>query len=144
MDWLEGDSTFEVESILGHKFIKNGNKFILHYLIKWAGFDEAHNSWEPADKEHYAELVSEYKKLHPTITIVKPLYKRSCKNKSVLKEPLPITVTQSLAQQTNELTTHLNNDVDTVMDSTEPLLTQSKTESIRKSKRKRMPNRRLA
>lgn len=137
LDWLEGDPTFEAESILGHRFVKNGRKITLNYLIKWAGFDESHNSWELADVEHDAELVSQYKKLHPTITIVKPLYKKSRKKLSVAQLAEPVASQEQLPAQ-------LITDVDTLMDSNETLPSQHISGNVRKSKRKRVPNRRLA
>ena len=68
LDWLEGVPTFEVEAILGHRFEKaRKKKPSLQYLIRWAGFDESHDSWEPEELGgNYSELAAQYKELHPT------------------------------------------------------------------------------
>ena len=37
----------------------------VQYLIRWKGFSEAHDSWEPATNVHTGELVKEFYKRHP-------------------------------------------------------------------------------
>jgi hypothetical protein len=56
---IEGEFEWEVESILAHRDVqvkkKNRNKtpvFKRQYLVKWLGYDEAHNTWEP--EEHFS------------------------------------------------------------------------------------------
>ena len=41
---------YDVEKILAHKTVKN----IDHYLVKWKGYDNSHNTWEPL--ENFNEL----------------------------------------------------------------------------------------
>lgn len=52
---VEGEYEWEVESILAHRDVRvrtkrNRNRtpvFKRQYLVKWVGYDEAHNTWEP-------------------------------------------------------------------------------------------------
>ena len=37
----------------------------VQYLVRWKGFSEAHDSWEPATNVHTEELVKEFYKRHP-------------------------------------------------------------------------------
>jgi hypothetical protein len=46
VSWLDDEPIYEVEAILDHKDVKSGKKVIRRFLIKWAGFDHSHNSWE--------------------------------------------------------------------------------------------------
>jgi Chromo (CHRromatin Organisation MOdifier) domain len=53
---IEGTEEYEVEAILRDKTIRKKH----HYLIKWKGYADAHNSWEPDDQVHTDDLVREY------------------------------------------------------------------------------------
>jgi transposase InsO family protein len=57
----EEDNVFEVEEIIAHQ----GNKHNREYLVKWLGYDESENTWEPEGnlanckrliQEHHKEL----------------------------------------------------------------------------------------
>jgi hypothetical protein len=39
----------------------------LQYLIKWKGYSEAHNSWEPVKHIHAPQKLQEFKDKHPTV-----------------------------------------------------------------------------
>jgi hypothetical protein len=43
----EGTPVFEVESIIKVRLVKRGRKVNKEYLVKWAGFTQEHNTWEP-------------------------------------------------------------------------------------------------
>ena len=60
-DLVDGQPEWEVESIL--KVRRRRNQ--LQYLVRWKGFSEAHDSWEPAKDVHADELVQEFYKRHP-------------------------------------------------------------------------------
>ena len=47
LDWLEGDPEFFIDHIVSHRVFKVGKKFVVHYLIRWHGFDANHDSFEP-------------------------------------------------------------------------------------------------
>jgi Chromo (CHRromatin Organisation MOdifier) domain len=53
---IKGAEEYEVEAILGDKIIRKKR----HYLIKWKGYVDAHNSWEPDDQVHVDDLIKEY------------------------------------------------------------------------------------
>ena len=57
-DIVEREPEFEVERILKSRRVgKNKN---LQYLIRWKGYSQAHDSWEPAKQVHAPELVRRY------------------------------------------------------------------------------------
>jgi hypothetical protein len=43
----EGLPLYKVERILSHRLRKVGKRKLHEYLIKWQGYDDTHNSWEP-------------------------------------------------------------------------------------------------
>jgi hypothetical protein len=55
----EESEYFEIEQIMKHKILPT-NKIML--FIKWNGYDEAHNTWEPLSTFYNdaSELVNEY------------------------------------------------------------------------------------
>ena len=60
-DLIDGQPEWEVESIL--KVRRRRNQ--LQFLVRWKGFSEAHDSWEPAKDIHADERVMEFYKRHP-------------------------------------------------------------------------------
>src|SRR6266403_124482 len=57
-DLIEGEEEYEVEQIVAHRTF--GRSKCLQYLIKWKGYPESDNSWEPADQVHAPDLVKHY------------------------------------------------------------------------------------
>src|SRR6266478_2264126 len=57
-DLIEGEEEYEVEQIVAHRTF--GRSKHLQYLIKWKGYPESDNSWEPADQVHAPDLVKHY------------------------------------------------------------------------------------
>ncbi len=57
-DLIEGEEEFEVERIVSHRTF--GRSKHLQYLIKWKGYPESDNSWEPADQVHAPDLIKSY------------------------------------------------------------------------------------
>jgi chromodomain-containing protein len=62
-DLLEGEEEYEVECIINHR--RSGRARALQYLIKWKGYPEADNTWEPTDQVHTSDLVKTYHQSNP-------------------------------------------------------------------------------
>ena len=60
---IEGEFEYEVEQILDSRLYQ-GN---LQYLVKWLGYTDEHNTWEPLSNLTNAdEAVKEFHKCHPS------------------------------------------------------------------------------
>ena len=58
---IDGQPEWEVEQILRvRRYWRQ-----VQYMIRWKGFLEAHDSWEPATNVHADELIQEFYKRHP-------------------------------------------------------------------------------
>src|SRR6266478_592860 len=57
-DLVEGEEEYEVERIIAHRMF--GRSKTPQYLIKWKGYPESDNSWEPADQVHAPDLLKRY------------------------------------------------------------------------------------
>ena len=58
-DLIEGEEEYEVEEIRGHRMHRSK----LQFLIKWKGYSEAENTWEPlSNLKHAQSLLESYKK----------------------------------------------------------------------------------
>src|SRR6266478_3988983 len=57
-DLIKGEEEYEVEWIVAHRTFGQSKR--LQYLIKWKGYPESDNSWEPADQMHAPDLVKRY------------------------------------------------------------------------------------
>jgi hypothetical protein len=64
-DLVQGETEYEVEAVINHRH-KKGNR-ALQYLLKWKGYPDADNTWEPADQVHAPLLINQYHKKHPLI-----------------------------------------------------------------------------
>jgi hypothetical protein len=60
---FESDApVFEVESILDTRQVKKGRKVCNEYLVKWTGFSQEHNTWEPeAHLDGCKEAIAEFR-----------------------------------------------------------------------------------
>ena len=47
LQYLDGEPLFEVEEIRDHEIIKKGRGWSYSFFIKWKGYSEDNNSWEP-------------------------------------------------------------------------------------------------
>ena len=61
-DLIDGQPEWEVEQVLRVRRRRNQ----LQYLVRWKGFSEGHDSWEPADNLRAEELIQDFYKKHPT------------------------------------------------------------------------------
>jgi hypothetical protein len=58
------EEEYEVEEI--RNACRYGHARQLQYLIKWKGYSEVHNSWEPVKHIHAPQKLQEFKDKHPT------------------------------------------------------------------------------
>jgi hypothetical protein len=56
---VDGVPFFQVERILSSRSRKSGRKTIREFLIKWEGYDDSHNSWEP-ENNLTPDLLADY------------------------------------------------------------------------------------
>ena len=61
-DLVDGQPEWEVEQILGARRRHNQ----LQYLIRWKGFSDAHDSWEPAIHINANQLIRDFHREHPS------------------------------------------------------------------------------
>ena len=66
-DLIDGEEEYEVERIVNHRC--HGRARRLQYLIKWKGYPESDNTWEPADQVHAPELIKLYHRHSPLNSI---------------------------------------------------------------------------
>src|SRR5712671_3238938 len=60
-DMIEGEAEYEVEVIRAHRHQRRK----LQYLIKWKGYPESDNTWEPAGNVQAPQLIRKYHTTHP-------------------------------------------------------------------------------
>src|SRR5579863_9554700 len=61
-DLIAGEAEYEVEQIRSHR--RHGRRKQLQYLLKWKGYPESDNTWEPADQVHAPDLIKAYYQRH--------------------------------------------------------------------------------
>jgi hypothetical protein len=57
-DLIEGEKEYKVEHIINMRQFGCNKK--LQYKVRWKGYSEAHDSWEPVDNIHAPELLKQY------------------------------------------------------------------------------------
>jgi len=66
-----GSPLYQVEKILDCKVRVCGSRTYRKYLVSWKGFDESHNSWEPATSFKYnIKTLEDFHKDHPLETFL--------------------------------------------------------------------------
>jgi hypothetical protein len=60
-DLIDGQPEWEVEQILGARRRRNQ----LQYLVRWKGFSEAHDSWEPLSHINAKQLIEDFRRQNP-------------------------------------------------------------------------------
>jgi hypothetical protein len=66
-DLIDGEEEYEVERIINHR--RHGRSRVLQYFVKWKGYPESDNTWEPADQVHAPELLKGYHRKNPLNSI---------------------------------------------------------------------------
>ena len=85
-DLINDEEQYEVEQIRNHQLHRCSR--MLQYLIKWWGYPESDNTWEPADQVYALDLFWEYYKCQPLKNIKgkqKPLAKTAIRILSLSK-----------------------------------------------------------
>ncbi len=59
---IDGEPEWEVEQIIDTRCRRNQ----LQYLVRWKGFSEAHDSWEPTTHVHADHLIEAYHRQNPS------------------------------------------------------------------------------
>jgi hypothetical protein len=67
---IEGEKEYEVERIIGMRHFGRNKK--LQYKVRWKGYSETHDSWEPVDNINAPELLEEYHR--ETWTIIRAIH----------------------------------------------------------------------
>lgn len=63
---VDGDLTYNVESLVGHRWVTRGKRRKLQYLVKWEGYPIEHNTFEPAENMHHlVEDLQRYRASQP-------------------------------------------------------------------------------
>jgi hypothetical protein len=62
-DLINGEEKYEVERVVNHRHYGRARK--LQYLIKWKGYPESDNTWEPADQVHAPDRIKEHHRHFP-------------------------------------------------------------------------------
>ena len=57
-DLIEGEEEWEVKTILSHRYFGRQKK--LQYLVKWRGYPDSDNTWEPVENLHADNLIQDY------------------------------------------------------------------------------------
>ena len=100
---IDGQPEWEVEQILRVRRYRRQ----VQYLIRWKGFSEAHDSWEPASNVHADKLIEEFYKRHPkairnTIVQTPIVIRTTTMSRPTLAEcienaPTPLSLAERLA-----------------------------------------------
>jgi hypothetical protein len=62
LELIDREEEYQVECIMGHRNMGRGKK--LQYLIKWKGYPDSDNTWEPATQIHTPDLIKQYQTQH--------------------------------------------------------------------------------
>jgi chromobox protein 5 len=80
---IEGKEQYKVEAIHAHQY----HRHKLQYLIKWKGYPESNNTWEPVNNVQAPRLVKGYYEAHPLED------KRPAEQTRVISTPTSIQLT---------------------------------------------------
>uniref|UniRef100_A0A1A9Z626 Chromo domain-containing protein n=1 Tax=Glossina pallidipes TaxID=7398 RepID=A0A1A9Z626_GLOPL len=83
-DVTESDEEYEVEKIIGHKKVRG----IFHFLMRWKGFTEDDDTWEPEHALNCPAILEKYKKEN-RLNVPEPR-RRAPLRKSAIKRPTRI------------------------------------------------------
>jgi hypothetical protein len=105
-DLIKGEAEYKVETIRNHqRFGKNKR---LQYLLKWKGYPESDNIWEPVKQLHAPDLVKQHHKCHPLNKIKSALLARLKSHLPPWLPPLSPTAPSLLTTQTPSPTSQIS------------------------------------
>src|SRR6267142_3496264 len=84
-DLIKGENEYEVETIRKHRHFGKNKK--LQYLLKWKGYPESDNTWEPVEQLHAPQLLKEYHSRHPPMSIKTLLIQQQKEHPLFLSSP---------------------------------------------------------
>jgi hypothetical protein len=104
-----GENEYEVETIRSHRYFGRQKK--LQYLLKWKGYPESDNTWEPTAQVHAPQLIKQYHTRCPATTIKTLLLRPETNHHSSpwtapLHPPHPLTAALT-SHTSRSLSTHL-------------------------------------
>src|SRR6267142_1228333 len=73
-DLIKGENEYKIETIRKHRRFGKNKK--LQYLLKWKGYPESDNKWEPVEQLHAPQLLKEYHARHHLEAIKATLIQR--------------------------------------------------------------------
>ena len=97
-DLTKGEAEYKVEAIRNHWCFEKNKR--LQYLLKWKGYSESDNTWEPIKQLHTPDLVKQYYKCHPIDKIKRVLLARLKSHLPSWLPPLSPTAPSLLTTQT--------------------------------------------
>ena len=64
---IDGEERYEVEAVIDSRIVGRGDRRSMMYLVKWKGYSDRHNSWEPVANllEDADEAIDDFHKAHP-------------------------------------------------------------------------------
>src|SRR5258707_4105453 len=62
-DLIQGTKEYEVDHVVNDR--RHGKSRMLQYFVKWKGYPESDNTWEPAQNIHAPELLKKYHQRYP-------------------------------------------------------------------------------
>jgi hypothetical protein len=65
LQWLDGEPMWEVEKLVAHREVRKGRGKQLQFLVRWSGYAESDDSWEPRQMMDHSpilrQMIREYK-----------------------------------------------------------------------------------
>ncbi|KAI1288140.1 Chromobox -like protein 5 [Halotydeus destructor] len=58
------DEAYEVEKVLDKRLTPKGSRFVVEYFVKWRGFPDEDNTWEPFENLDCSDLIYDYEANH--------------------------------------------------------------------------------
>ena len=68
---------WDVESILSYRGDPRGSKRQLFFLVKWVGFENTHNTWEPWDNVRDTQALVDFLSSHRLKSLIPPKFRAS-------------------------------------------------------------------